>query len=350
MTVVALGELLLQLKSPGYERLLQSPVLEATIGGSEANVVSALANDGIPAAFVSVVPHGPLGDAALVELRHFGVDVSRVARGPGRLGVAYLEDGTGHRPPRVVYDRDGSSMAIADPSSFDWPNLLDGTTWLHVSGITPALSQSAAQTTLDAVRYAREAGLKVSIDFNHRAVLWRWGKTPVEVMPDIVADAHIAIAGREDIQKMLGIPLGGDVEASEPDVESYKALAAAVLKRFPKLEMVVITLRESVSSSHNHWSAILCTPAANHRSKRWEIADMVDRIGTADAFSAGLLYAFNRYGYSQYQRALEFATAASCLKHTIPGNVNRVRASEVEAMIAGEGAGSVQRPQRPAAG
>lgn len=347
MTVVTLGELLLRLKSPGHERLLQSHRFEATIGGVEANVVCALANDGIPAAFISAVPHGPLGDAALAELRHFGVDVSRVARGAGRLGLYYLEAGSGHRPARVVYDRDGSAMAIADPASFDWDTLLDGAQWLHVSGITPALSASAAQTTLDAVRHAREAGLKVSVDFNHRAALWRWGKTPVDVMPGIVAEAHVAISGREDIQKMLGMPLGGDPGAREPDVESYKALAAAVLKRFPKLDMVVITLRESIDSTHNLWSAILCTREANHRSRRWEIADMVDRIAAGDAFAAGLLYAFNRYGYSQCQRALEFATAASCLKHGIPGDVNRVRASEVEALLGADASGSVGRPQHP---
>lgn len=350
MTVIALGELLLRLKSPGHERLLQSHVLEATIGGSEANVMSALANDGIPCGFLSVVPHGPLGDAALTALRHFGVDVSRVTRGPGRLGIHYLETGAGHRPPRVVYDRDGSAMAIADPASFNWPSLLEGANWLHVSGITPALSATAATTTLDAVRHARESGLKVSVDFNHREALWRWGKTPADVMPDIVAEAHIAIAGREDIQKMLGIPLGGDPDASEPDVESFMSLAAAVLKRFPKLEMVVITLRESVSASLNHWSAILCTREANHRSRRWEIADMVDRLGARDAFSAGLLSAFARYGYNRCQHALEFATAASCLKHTIPGEVNRARASEVEAMLAGGDAVRVQPTQRSIVG
>lgn len=336
MTVVALGELLLRLKSPGCERLLQSHVLEATIGGAEASVVAALASDGIPAAYVSVVPHGPLGEAALTELRHFGVDVSRIARGAGRLGIYYFEAGTGHRPARLLYDREGSAMAIADPASFDWPILLEGAQWLHVTGITPAISESAATITLDAVRHAREAGVRVSVDFNHRSSLWRWGKTPVEVMPEIIAEAHVAIAGREDIQKMLGIQLGGDPKAREPDVESYQALAAEVLRRFPKLEMVVIALRETINASHNYWSSILCTREANHRSRRWEITSMVDRIGVGDAFSAGLLYVFARYGYGQYQRALEFATAASSLKHTIPGEINRVPSGEVEALLAAD--------------
>ncbi len=343
MTVIAIGEILLRLKSPGYERLLQSAILEATIAGSEANVTAALASDGIAAGMISVVPSGPLGDIALAELRRFGVDVSRIRRGNGRLGLYYLEAGAGHRPPRVVYDREASAMSIADPASFDWPTLFEGEKWLHVSGITPAISATAAQVTLEAVRTARELGLTVSVDFNHRAALWRWGKEPAEVMPDIVAEAHIGIAGREDIQKMLAIPLGGDPKAREPDVESFRALASTVLSRFPKMEMQVITLRESVSASHNFWSAILCTREATHRSRRWEIANMVDRIGAGDAFSAGLLYAFVTYGPHQHQRALEFATAASCLKHTIPGDINRVRASEVEALMHGDASGRVQR-------
>jgi 2-dehydro-3-deoxygluconokinase len=341
MTVVALGELLLRLKSPGHERLLQSAVLEATIGGAEANVVSALAADGIPTAFVSAVPQGPLGDAALSELRRFGVDVSRVLRTPGRLGTYYLEAGAGQRPPRVVYDRADSTMARADPSSFHWTELLAGARWLHVSGITPAISESAAAVTLDAVNAARAAGLTVSVDFNHRAALWKWGKTPAQTMPDIVAGAHIAIAGREDIQTMLGIPLPGRSEGREPDLQAFEQLAATVLERFPALVSVAITLRESESASRNGWSAILRTRTATHRSRRWEITDMVDRIGAGDAFAAGLVYGSLTYG--EPQRALDFATAASCLKHTIPGDVNRVRASEVEALLAGDGTGRVQR-------
>ena len=342
MTVVALGELLLRLKAPGHERLLQSDALEASIGGPEANVISALASDGVASSFISTVPPGPLGDAAITELRRFGVDVSRVSRGPGRLGLYYLEAGAGPRPARVVYDRERTSLSIAEPSTFDWPRLLEGEQRLHVSGITPALSATSAQITLEAVRCAREMGLIVSVDFNYRPALWRWGRAPTEIMPDIIAEAHIGIAGRDDIQKMLGIPLGGDSRAREPDVESFVALAAEVLKRFPRLEMQVITLRETVSASHNFWSAILCTREAIHRSRRWEIADIVDHLGARDAFSAGLLYALATYG-DKHQHALEFATAASCLKHTIPGDVNRVRASEVEALLASDKTGRARR-------
>lgn len=342
MTVVALGEVLLRLKSPGHERLLQSSSFEATIGGTEANVISALASDGIPASLITVLPNGPLGDAALAELRRFGSDLSRVLRGPGRLGVYYLEAGAGQRPSRVVYDREGSAMAIVDPAAFDWPQLLAGANWLHVSAVTPAISATAAQLTLEAVRHAREAGMTVSVDLTHRPALWRWGKTATDVMPEILAEAHICIAGREDIQNMLGIPLGGDARSREPDVEAYVAMAAEVLKRFPKLEMQLLALRESVSTTLNYWSAVLCTREAIHRSRRWEITDIVDRLGAREAFSAGLLYALVTYG-NKHQHALEFATAASCLKHTIPGDVNRVRASEVEALLAGNNSTRAQR-------
>ena len=343
MSVVALGELMLRLKSPGHERLLQSPMLEATVGGAEANVASSLALDGVATSFVSAMPDGPLGDAALAELRKFGVDVSRVIRGSGRLGVYYLEAGAGHRSARVLYDREGSVMATVNPAAFDWASILGGAAWLHVSGITPAISATAAQVTLDAVAAARVAGLTVTVDFNHRANLWRWGKTPPEVMPGIMEHASIAIAGREDIQTMLGMPLPGRTEGREPDIDAFILLADAVLERFPTLDTVAITLRESESASRNWWSSLLRTRDATFRSRRWEITDMVDRIGAGDAFSAGLIYGLLTYGRTECQRALEFATAASCLKHTIAGDVNRVRAGEVEALLTGDGTGRVQR-------
>ena len=342
MTVVALGELLLRLKSPGHERLLQSAMFEATIGGAEANVLEALAVDNIPTAYISAVPDGPLGDAALAELRRFGVDVSRVLRVPGRLGTYYLEAGVGHRPARVIYDRADSTMARAEPTAFDWPALLAGTSWLHVSGVTPAISATAAKVTLDAVQAARTAGIGVSVDFNHRAALWQWGRPATDVMPDIVSCATIAIAGREDIQKMLGMPLPGRADGA-PDMEAFDQLGGTVLERFPSLEAVAITLRESESASRHAWWALLRTRSGTHRSRRWEIVDVVDRIGAGDAFAAGLLYALRTYGAKEYASALEFATAASCLKHTIPGDVNRVRASEVEALLAGDAGGRVQR-------
>lgn len=343
MSVVALGELLLRLKSPGYERLLQTATFEATIGGAEANVIAALAAEGVAAAYISAVPPGPLGDAALAELRRYGVDVTRVLRSPGRLGLYYLEAGAGHRPPRVVYDREQSSMAIADPALFEWPRLLEGATWLHVSGITPAISASAARITTDAVRAARARGMEVSVDFNYRAALWKWGATPAQVLPDVLAHATIGIAGREDIQVMLGMPLDASHGAPDPDPEAFAALARAVLHRFPSLRMQAITLRESESASRNAWSAMLTTREASYRSRRWQINDMVDRIGAGDAFSAALIQALVTRPARPLSDALDYATAASCLKHTIPGDVNRVRAAEVDALLASDGTGRVQR-------
>ena len=343
MTVLALGELLLRLKAPGHERLLQTQTLEAIVGGAEANVVSALAADGIAAAFVSAVPAGVLGDAALGELRRFGVDVSRVLRVPGRLGLYYLEAGAGHRPPRVLYDREGSAMAIASAKDFDWTLLLRGVRWLHVSGITPAISASAARIATDAVRAARLAGLTVSVDFNHRAALWNWGASPSDVMPGILEHATIAIAGREDIQNMLGMPLPPSASARALDIDAFDVLASHVLERFPLMRMQAITIRESRSASRNGWSALLRTRDASYRSRRWDIEDLVDRMGAGDAFAAGLIHALVTAGEGDLQHALDFATAASCLKHTIPGDVNRVRAAEVEALLAGDETGRVQR-------
>lgn len=342
MTVVALGELLLRLKSPGTERLLQSPAFEATIGGAEANVVSALAMDGVDAGLVSVVPTGPIGDAAIAELRRHGVDVTRVARTPGRLGLYYLEAGAGHRPARVVYDRAESTMALARPADFDWTALLAGARWLHVSGITPAISASAADVTQEAVRAAARLGLTVSVDFNHRAALWKWGTPPSDVMPRILEHASIGIAGREDIQTMLGMPLTGN-GGQEPDADAFAELARSVLERFPSMRMQAITIRETHSASRNGWSALLRTRDATYRSRHWDITDLVDRIGAGDAFSAGLIRALVTDGEASPQRAIDFATAASCLKHTIPGDVNRVRAAEVDALLAGEGTGRIQR-------
>jgi 2-dehydro-3-deoxygluconokinase len=266
-----------------------------------------------------------------------------VRRTPGRLGTYYLEAGAGQRPPRVIYDRADSTMGRADPSSFDWKSLLAGARWLHVSGITPAISASAAQVTLDAVQAARGVGIAVSVDFNHRAALWKWGKSPAEVMPAIVDCATVVIAGREDLQKMLDMALPGGSDARAPDLDAFERLAGAVLERFPVLESVAITLRESESASRNGWSALLRNRSGAYRSRRWEITEMVDRIGAGDAFAAGLIYGMLTYGPDQAARALEFATAASCLKHTIPGDVNRVRAAEVEALLAGDGTGRVQR-------
>ena len=343
-TVVALGEILLRLKAPGHERLLQTPALEATFGGAEANVVMSLAAFGVPTAMASVLPDGPLGDAAVAELRRAGVDVRHVLRQGERVGVYYLEAGAAQRPSRVLYDRAGSAFASADPGAFDWDALLAGAGWLHVSGITPAVSDAAARTCLAAVSVARTRGLGVSCDYNFRAKLWRYGRTPPEVMREIMQHVEVGIAGREDCQQVLGIespPCPADLPDGAPNPEHYRLLAERVLAAFPSLRLQVITLRSSHSASRNDWSACLHDRARFVTSRRYEIADMVDRVGAGDAFSAGLLYGLRTY--PEAADALEFATAASCLKHSIPGDVNRVDVSEVEALLRGGGGGRVQR-------
>ena len=339
--VVAFGEIMLRLKSPGHERLFQSPSLEATFGGAEANVAIALAQYGLDAAFVTALPPNAVGDACVGELRRHGVDTRHVARADGRVGIYFLESGAAHRPSRVVYDREGSSIALAGPGRFDWDAILDGAAWFHVSGITPAVSESAARLCLESVEAARGKGLTVSLDYNYRANLWRYGKRAPEVMRDIMRHVHIGIAGREDCQKALGVDFPADASTGDVDVEHYHRLAAQVLDEFPNLDMQVITLRESHSATHNGWSACLLDRERFVVSRRYDLAYIVDRVGGGDSFSAGLVYGILTYGDAA--RALEFATAASCLKHTVPGDYNRVSVAEVEALMGGDGSGRVQR-------
>ncbi|HET9983443.1 MAG TPA: sugar kinase [Longimicrobiales bacterium] len=339
--VVTFGEVMLRLKSPGAERLFQSPELEATFGGAEANVAVSLANYGHDACFVTALPATPVADAALAELRGLGVDTRFVRRQGERIGIYFLEGGANQRPSRVTYDRSGSAIASAKPGDFDWDRILDGAAWFHVSGVTPAISRTAAELSIEAARRARELGLTVSIDYNYRKNLWRWGKSAPEVMPELVRYAHVGIANEEDCQNALGIEAEGDVASGTLDVDRYRALAERVLERFPNLEKQVVTLRESRSADANGWSAVLHDRRDSFHSRAYEITDIVDRVGAGDSFAGGLIHGLLASGDDA--RALEFATAASCLKHSIPGDYNRVGIAEVEALMKGEGSGRVQR-------
>ena len=348
--VVTFGELMLRLKSPGFERLFQSPRLEATFGGAEANVAVSLAQFGLPVSFVTALPSNPLGEAAVSEIRKFGVDTSLIKRAGDRLGIYFLETGSNQRASKVTYDRAGSSMAGAKPGDFDWNAILEGATWFHISGVTPAISASAAALCLDAVKLARSKGITVSCDYNYRKNLWRYGKKAPDVMREIVSYATVGIANEEDCQKALGIEIdgrgtreagSGKGEGQRPDVERYSRLAEKVLKEFPNLEKQAITLRESHSADHNGWSAILRNRTTSLTSRKYDITNIVDRVGAGDSFAAGFIY--GSINYRDDQRALEFATAASCLKHSILGDFNRVDVSEVEALVKGEGSGRVQR-------
>lgn len=337
--VVGLGEVLLRLKSPGHERLLQSASLEATFGGAEANVVASLAQFGVPTSFVTALPINPIGDAALAALRAFGIETSAIVRSGERVGVYYLEAGAGLRASGVVYDRAGSALATARTEEFEWERILGGAGWLHISGITPAISAAAAAITLDAARTARSLGITVSCDYNNRAKLWKWGKAPRDVMPEIIRHVDIGIAGRDDCQTMLGVEVPGATAA--PDVTAYGELAAAVIAAYPNLKKQVITLRDGATADSQGWSACMHDGTRLHVSRRYQLDGIIDRVGGGDAFSAGLIYGL--LAYNDDARALEFATAASALKHFVPGDVNRVTVREVEALVAGEGGGRIRR-------
>lgn len=341
-TVVTFGEIMIRLAPPGFERFLQSPQFVATFGGGEANVAVALAGFGNPARYVTVLPPAnPIVDAFIGELRRFGVDPSPIVRQKGRFGIYFVEPGANQRPSKVVYDREHSAIALAKPGDIDWARTFDGAGWFHITGITPALSQSAADLAIESVKKAREAGLKVSCDLNYRKNLWKYGKKASEVMSELFQYVHVGIANEEDCQMALGIQAESDVHSGKLDREQYRKLTDTVLAKYPNLEVIAITLRESISASHNGWSACLNDRKDFLLSKHYDITHIVDRVGGGDCFAGGLIYGLlNR---PTHQDALEFAVAASCLKHSIPGDFNRFTTDEVDGLIKGGGSGRVQR-------
>jgi 2-dehydro-3-deoxygluconokinase len=344
--VIAFGEVMLRLKSPGHERFLQSPVFEATFGGGEANVAVSLAHFGVDVALVTVLPQNPVADACLADLRSKGVDTSLVIRDGERMGIYFLETGANQRPSRVIYDRANSAIAATDPRSPDWDHIFRGASWFHLTGITPALSQSAADLSLAAVLAAKEKGLTVSCDYNYRKKLWQYGKQPPEVMGELVRHVDVGIANEEDCQRSLGVSVAEidwqrEAESGELDPGRYRALNEKVLKAFPNLKYQAITLRESLSADRNLWSACLHNGQDFFLSTRYEITDIVDRVGAGDAFAAGLIYGLMTA--MDDKAALDFATAASCLKHSIPGDMNLVSVDEVERLMRGEASGRIQR-------
>ncbi len=340
--VASFGEIMLRLAPPGFERFLQSPQFLATWGGGEANVAVALAQFGNPARYITALPpNNPIVDAFIGELRRFGVDPSFIVRQKGRLGIYFVEPGANQRPSKVVYDRDGSSISLAKPGDLDWKKALDGANWFHITGITPALSQSAADLSLESVQAARAAGLTVSCDLNYRKNLWKYGKTPKEVLGELFRLADIGIANEEDCQAALGITSDVDVHSGKLETEQYRSLTERVLEAYPNLKKIAITLRESRSASHNGWSACMHNRKEFLVSRHYEITNIVDRVGGGDSFAAGLI--FGLLNLAGDREALEYAVAASCLKHSIPGDFNRFTREEVEQLIQGGGSGRVQR-------
>ena len=341
-TTVTFGEIMLRLAPPGWERLLQSPRFEATFGGGEANVAVALAQLGLPAAYVTVLPAAnPIADAAIGELRRFGVDPSGIVRGKGRMGIYFLETGANQRPSKVVYDRDRSALALAGPGAIDWEPIFQNAAWFHITGITPAISEHAAALALESVQKAAMKGLTVSCDLNYRKNLWKWGKPAVEVMRELVRHVHIAMANEEDVQMALGIQAAVDVHSGKLDSTQYQRLTEQVLAAYPNLQAIAISLRESRSASHNGWSACLHDRQEFLVSRSYDITNIVDRVGSGDSFAAGLIYGWQ--SLAAHRDALEFAVAASCLKHSVSGDFCRFTVDEVNALVKGGGSGRVQR-------
>ncbi len=339
--VVTFGEVMLRLKSPGAERLFQSPLLEATFGGGEANVAISLANFGLNVSFATALPEDIIGDACEQELRKWGVDTSLIVRNEGRMGLYYLENGANQRSSLVVYDRSYSAIYMAKPGDIDWDKVFNNAEWFHITGITPAISEGAMELSFEAVKKARKKEMNISCDFNFRKNLWKYGKAATEVMPELVKYVDYGIANEEDCQKSLGIEVDVEVEQGSLDLAKYKMLSEKVLKHFPNLKAIAITLRESKSADINGWSGCLNDREKFYSSKKYEIKDIVDRVGGGDAFAAGLIYGLNRY--ENKQQALEFAVAAGCLKHSIMGDFNRVSVQEVEKLISGDKSGRVER-------
>lgn len=341
--IVTFGEVMLRLKSPAQERLFQSPRLEATFGGGEANVAVSLANFEMQTAFVSALPANAIGDACVTFLRSKGIDTSMILRRPGRIGIYFLEAGANQRPSKVIYDREQSALMEAPADVFDWDKTLDGASWLHVTGITPALSENIAKMSLTAMKAAKKMGITVSCDYNYRRNLWKYGKEAPKVMTELVRYADIGIANEEDCQLSLGITLDKEssTEKSRLDPSQYQILCEKVLSAFPNLRLQAITLRESFSADQNGWAACLHDRNEFHVSTRYEINDIVDRVGTGDAFAAGLIYGLSNEFSNR--EALEFAVAASALKHSIPGDMNLSTIEEVKQLISNGGTGRIQR-------
>ncbi|MTI94330.1 MAG: sugar kinase [Firmicutes bacterium] len=336
---ITFGEIMLRLAPKNYKRFVQASEFDVIYGGGEANVAVALANFGLDACFVTKLPQHEIGQAALNELRKFGVDTSYIARGGDRLGIYFCERGAAQRPSKVIYDRAHSAIAEAAPEDFDWPAIFADASWFHFTGITPALSDNCAAITLDAVKAAKAAGVTISVDLNYRKKLWTTEKAG-RVMAELVPYCDVVIANEEDAEKVFGIKAAkSDITSGKLNDEGYKQVATELKERFA-LQYVAITLRESYSASDNGWSGMLYDGNEFYRSRKYDV-HIVDRVGGGDSFGGGLIYALN--AGKTPQEALEFAVAASCLKHTVEGDANQVSVAEVETLARGDGSGRVQR-------
>ena len=337
--IVTLGEIMLRLSPEGNDRFIQSESLRIIPGGGEANVAVSLANYGHDAYFVSKLPKHEIGQIAVNGLRRYGVNTEFIARGGDRVGLYYAETGASMRPSKVIYDRAHSAIAEADPSDFDFDKIMEGAQWFHWSGITPAISDKAAELTKLACEAAKRHGVTVSVDLNFRKKLWTKEKAQ-SIMKPLMQYVDVCIGNEEDAELCLGFKPDADVEGGETNAEGYKGIFRQMAATFG-FKYVISTLRESFSATHNGWKAMIYNGEEFYESKRYDIDPIIDRVGGGDSFAGGLIYGLNQY--EDKQSALEFAVAASCLKHSVIGDFNRVSVSDVEKLMGGDGTGRVQR-------
>lgn len=343
--IVTFGEIMLRLATLGYLRFSQTNELSATFGGGEANVAVSLANYGMEAEFVTRLPENDIAAACVKDLHKHGVKTDHIVYGGDRMGIYFLETGAVARASKVVYDRAHSAISEIKPGMIDWEQVLAGTDWFHWTGITPAISQGAADVCLEAIQTANRLGIPVSCDLNYRKNLWKYGKKASEVMPDLVAGCDIILGNEEDAEKVFGIkPEGFDVTATAGEVNAaeFESVCTQLMQRFPRARKVIITLRGSINANHNTWGGVLYDGKQLFQSPRYDITHIVDRVGGGDSFMGGLIYGLLTYPQDD-QQALNFAVAASCLKHTIYGDYNEVTVKEVENLMKGDGSGRVSR-------
>jgi 2-dehydro-3-deoxygluconokinase len=341
--VVTFGEIMLRLATPGFLRFDQTDQFSATYGGGEANVAVSLANFGIDVDFITRLPNNDIGIACMKELRKQGVGVNQILWGGERLGIYFLETGAVSRGSKVVYDRSHSSVSEVKPGMIDWEKVFEGVSWFHWTGITPAISQGAAEVCLEAIRIANKKDITVSCDLNYRKNLWKYGKTAGEVMNDLVAGCDVILGNEEDAEKVMGIkPEGIDVTSGHVEGAAYESVSKQIMAQFPRCKKVITTLRGSVNANNNSWSGVLWDGKKLFEAPTYQITHIVDRVGGGDSFMGGLIYGLITWPGND-QKALEFAVAASCLKHTIYGDFNRVTVDEVLKLMEGDASGRVAR-------
>ena len=341
--IVSFGEIMLRLSTPEHQRFTQTNSFVASFGGGEANVAVSLANFGLDAEFVTRLPQNDMGQAAMMDLRKYNVGTKNIVWGGDRLGIYFLETGAVARPSKVLYDRAHSAIAEIEPGMINWEKVFEGVTWFHWTGITPAISEGAAKVCLEAIQVANKKGITVSCDLNYRKNLWKYGKKASEVMPELVKGCDVILGNEEDAEKVFGIkPEGVDVSKGHVEGAAYESVGRQLMQKFPSAKKVIITLRGSVSADHNSWSGVLWDGNKLCQAPTYQITHIVDRVGGGDSFMGGLIYGLITYKDDD-QKALNFAVAASCLKHTIHGDYNQVTVGEVEQLMKGDGSGRVVR-------